>query len=327
MFTRILCIEDFFAGVGVSNIKAKYGINSERSIRRWLVEWGNDVYDEALAWNVEKQKNTYRMKGGGRKLEDPDLERHLLHFMNQLHADRLQLLNPLLVLEALFQRPNFKGGPDSPGWKAKVANYLQAFNFVWRSPTTIGQKLPQGWMGKWYLCSMFYYVKTEGIPLHLSFNGDETKFLKNFVSSKQLAIKGSKEVPCATEGQEKDGVSCFLYTDGNGVHQDPFFFIPGGTAPNRPQLAQGVKHQRGTIRDKLDRAVAAGTLDPRHKFWVNESGVMDTEATMYLIDCHGNTKARDESGKFVLSSLLIDSHKPHKTDLVKETCDPKGQYG
>jgi hypothetical protein len=179
VYTRLLCIQDFFAGVGVRNIMKKYAVKSEQSIRRWLVEWGKDVYDDAVGWTVEKQKHTFRMKGGGRKLEDSDLEHHLLDFMQQLQEDRLQVLNPLLVLEALFHRPNFKGGPESPGWRGKVANFLQSFqarnNFVWRCPTTIGQKLPQGWMGKWYVCSMFYYIKTEGIPLSLCYNGDETK--------------------------------------------------------------------------------------------------------------------------------------------------------
>ena len=154
VYTRLLCIQDFFAGVGVRNIMNKYAVKSERSIRRWLVEWGKDVYDDAVTWTVEKQKSTFRMKGAGRKLEDSDLEQHLLRFMQELHEDRLQVLNPLLVLEAIFQRPNFKGGPESPGWRGKVANFLQSFqarnNFVWRCPTTIGQKLPQGWMGKWY---------------------------------------------------------------------------------------------------------------------------------------------------------------------------------
>ena len=112
-----------------------------------------------------------------------------------------------------------------------------------------------------------------------------------------------------------------MYTNGNGVKEEPFFILTGAVAPNRPQLATGAKRKTGTIRDKLDRAIAAGRLDRRHKCWINESGVMDTEAAMYLIECHGTTKPKNGDGSYVLSSLLIDSHKPHKTDLVKEKCD------
>ena len=53
IYTRLLCVEDYAAGVPVSEIMRKYEIKSERSIRRWLIEWGNDVYDEAAQWGVE----------------------------------------------------------------------------------------------------------------------------------------------------------------------------------------------------------------------------------------------------------------------------------
>ena len=159
--TRMMCIEDFFAGTCMKSILTKYQINSERSVRRWLNEYGNNVYDEALTWGVERQKSTFRLDGAGHPLEDPGLEKHLLDFMAQLREDKVQFLAPLLVMEALFQRPNFKGGHNAPNFKSKVANFMQSFiarnNIAWRTPTTIGQKLPQGWMGKWFICSMYYY--------------------------------------------------------------------------------------------------------------------------------------------------------------------------
>ena len=62
MYTRLLCIEDFFAGISVCNIMHEYGIKSERAVRRWLVEWGNDLYDQAITWTVEKQKNVFRRR-------------------------------------------------------------------------------------------------------------------------------------------------------------------------------------------------------------------------------------------------------------------------
>ena len=120
---------------------------------------------------------------------------------------------------------------------------------TWRAPTTIGQKLPEGWMGKWFFCSMFYYMKTEGIPNKRAYNGDETKFYKCFVSRRQIAEKGSTQVCAGTDGSEKDGISTFLYTDGDAVPQRPFFNVQGEVAPNRPQLQSNMKRKRGTVRD------------------------------------------------------------------------------
>ena len=86
-------------------------------------------------------------------------------------------------------------------------------------------------MGKWFCCSLYYYVKTEGVPNKRAYNGDETKFLRTFVANKQIAEKGAKEVYAGTEGDEKDGFSCFLYTDADAVPQRPFFIRQGEVAP------------------------------------------------------------------------------------------------
>ena len=48
---------------------------------------------------------------------------------------------------------------------------------------------------------------------------------------------------------------------------------------------------------------------------------MDQEAMMHLITCIGNRKEKLPSGQYVLSSLLVDSHRSHKTDPVKMLCD------
>ena len=68
----------------MKSILNKYQINSGRSVRRWLTEYGNNVYDEALTWGVERQKSTFRLEGAGK---DSDLEKHLLDFMAQLRED------------------------------------------------------------------------------------------------------------------------------------------------------------------------------------------------------------------------------------------------
>ena len=68
-----------------------------------------------------------------------------------------------------------------------VVRFRERNNFVWRMPTTVGQKRPPGAEGKWFLCSEFYYIKTKGIPKKFNYNGDETKVIHEFVAKKQMA--------------------------------------------------------------------------------------------------------------------------------------------
>ena len=204
-------MEYWFAGMSQEEVCQKYDIVSTRSLRRWLQEWGSGVYDDCMDCSVVNLKNSKRMSEAGHPLEDPDLEKLLLKFMKELKEDKLQFISPLLVMEALFHRPSWKGGVDSAGFTGRGQNYIQLFmarnNFSWRCPTTVGQKLPLGWMGKWFCCSLFYYIKSEGIPKNMSMNGDETKFWRCFVAKKQIAGKGEKEVCAGTDGDEKDGIS------------------------------------------------------------------------------------------------------------------------
>ena len=83
---------------------------------------------------------------------------------------------------------------------------------------------------------MFYYIKTGGIPLHLSYNGDETKFWKNFVSSKQLAIKGAKEVPCSTEGRKKMVLAASYTQKAMVCTKTPFLSFQAPLLPIDPSL-------------------------------------------------------------------------------------------
>ena len=83
-----------------------------------------------------------------------------------------------------------------------------------------------------------------------------------------------------TDGDEKDRISTFLFTDADAVPQCPFFILQVEVAPNRPQLATTLKHKRSTVRDTLDRAVRDGRLDLWHDTCVNKAGFMDTEAML-----------------------------------------------
>ena len=48
---------------------------------------------------------------------------------------------------------------------------------------------------------------------------------------------------------------------------------------------------------------------------------MTSEAMRHLVSCIGKRKRLDSSGRYEVSSLLVDSHSAHKTDAVKDMCD------
>ena len=115
------------------------------------------------------------------------------------------------------------GSPRFSGFMSRVQNYIQLFiarnNFAWRALTTIGQKLPVRWMGKWFCCPLYSYIKTKGVPNNLAWNGNKPKFWRTFVAKKQIGEKGTKEACAGTDRDESDGTSTFLHTDANAVPQ------------------------------------------------------------------------------------------------------------
>ena len=61
MYERFLAMEDWFHGMSQESVCEKYAITSSRSLRRWLKEWGQGMYDECMEWSVaelkKKEKN------------------------------------------------------------------------------------------------------------------------------------------------------------------------------------------------------------------------------------------------------------------------------
>ena len=99
---------------------------------------GSGIYDECMEWSVSDLKNKKRMGGAGHPLEVPEFEKILLKFMKDLKEDKQQFITPLLVNEALFHRPSWKGGVESTGFMGRAQNDTQLFmarnNLSWRCP-------------------------------------------------------------------------------------------------------------------------------------------------------------------------------------------------
>ena len=270
------------------------------------------------------KKKTFKIGNLGRKVENKQLEEHLLTFMKNLDEAHLQFVSSLLILEALDEYPNWLGGVTAPRFIDRAHQFVQRFRernkLVWRMPTTIGQKRPPGAEGKWFLCAEFYYIKTKGIPKKYNYNGDETKVIHEPVAKKQMAKRGVKRVHAMTTGREKEGNSVFLGTDGCGVKNRPFIILKGSQTANRPTSVTHARHKTCTIRGQIEEAKSKGLVDKWFDYWVNETGTMNEEAHLYMLERHFKRVRRENNEPTVRMSLLEDSHSSHKTKRVTMLC-------
>ena len=177
--------------------------------KRWAKDFADCKYDDCFLWTLERRNKTFKVGNLGRKVDNQALEDHLLKFMANLDEANVQFLSSLLILEALDEFPNWLGGVNAPRFMDRASQFVKRFrernNLVWRMPTTIGQKRPPGYEGKWFLCAEFYSIKTKGIPKKYNYNGDETKVLHEQVAKKQMCKRGVKRVHALTSGREKEG--------------------------------------------------------------------------------------------------------------------------
>ena len=322
--TRLDLIDDYYHGVTIDELLVKYNVATQKSISRWLKEFGEGRYDVCFMWTVERRRNTFKIGNLGRKVENPQLEVHLLRFMAALDEAHLQFLGSMLILEALEEFPGWLGGVDAPRFMDRAHQYILRFrernSLVWRMPTTVGQKRPAGFEQKWFLCAEFYYVKTKGIPKKYNYNGDETLVLHEQVSKKQIAKKGVKRVHALTTGGEKEGNSVYLGTDGCGGKVRPFILFKGSQTANRPTSLTAARQKKGTIRFQVEEAKRKGLVDPWFDFWVNDSGTMNEEAHCFMLDRQFKRIRREEKQPHTRMSMLEDSHSSHKTKRVAMTC-------
>ena len=126
------------------------------------------------------------------------------------------------------------GGASSPKFTKRISDFLRHWRTrnkkKLRKPTSTGQKLPEGYTGKWEACSYYFYLETKGVPPENCYHGDETKVLYEDIPNKVIADEGAKSVPCKTSGQEKDGVTAFLVQNTFG-RKLPLFPIFKGDTP------------------------------------------------------------------------------------------------
>ena len=115
-------------------------------------------------YTQEELKQMYRLKGAGRRVKDPVLEKKLIDYYNQLREELYPITTELLAYECLTHDDKFLGGSSSPLFTKRISDFLrhwrQRNKKNLRKPTSTGQKLPDGYTGKWEACSCYFYLDT-----------------------------------------------------------------------------------------------------------------------------------------------------------------------
>ena len=74
------------------------------------------------------------------------------------------------------------------------------------------------------------------------------------------------------------------------------------------------------MRGQVEEARKKGLVDPWFDFWVNESGTMNEEAHLFMLEKHFKRARRENDQPTIRMSMLEDAHCSHKTQRVSLLC-------
>ena len=161
-----------------------------------------------------------------------------MKYYNELKQELYPITTELLAYECLTHDEKFLGGSTSPLFTKRISDFLRQWRLRnqkrLRTPTSAGQKLPDGYTGKWEACAYYFYLETKGVPPENAWHGDETRIPVEETPSKVIADVGQKDVPVRTSGQEKDGLTAFLVQNTFGAKLPLYPILRGNTLANRP---------------------------------------------------------------------------------------------
>ena len=307
--------------------REKYKVPPRRT-REWLQEYDvGKMSNLRTQYTQEELKGMYKLKGAGRPIKDPVLEQKLIDYYNELEENLYPISSELLAYECLAHKEDFMGGASSPGFTTRIADYLRNWRKrnlkTLRKPTSTGQKLPEGYEGKWEATSYYFYLKTKGIDPEYAYHGDETRMPVETIPNKVYAQIGAKRVPVRTSGQDKSGLTAFLVQNSYGSKLPLYPILKGDAAASRP--GAHTKKNTSSIRQRFQEVIDRKRAERgSHKgwkslmFWVNEHAYMDQESFLHFGATNWKYRA-DPSGEFQPQSiLLLDDLKTHKTKKVRE---------
>ena len=138
----------------VKEAKVKYNNPDRKRVAEWLKEHDKGLYSNLPSmYTQEELKKMYRLKGAGRKVNDEVLEKKLVDYYNSLKEELYPITTELLAYECLAHNELFLGGATSPNFTSRISDFLRHWRKrnlkTLRKPTSTGQKLPDGYTGKW----------------------------------------------------------------------------------------------------------------------------------------------------------------------------------
>ena len=298
-----------------------------RRLRQWLIEYDRGDYANlGSLYTMEELKKRTRLKGGGAKVKDEVLEEKLVTYYNQLRDELYPITTELLAYECLTHDEKFLGGSSSPNFTKRVSDFLRHWrkrnNKRLRKPTSTGQKLPDGYTGKWEACSYYFYLETKGVPTKNVYHGDETKVWVEETPGKVYADAGAKRVPVRTSGQDKDNLTGFLVQNAYGEKLPLYPILRGDTTANRPGMH--IKKNNSSIRQRFQEVINrnAGVRQKKEwrnlQFWVNDTSFMDQQSFLHWGRTIWKYRADSSGENQPISVLLLDDLSSHKTKLIMD---------
>ena len=193
----------------------EFGVDPKR-IREWCKQ-----KDDLVAKKKSGQSNRKRLNGGGRNVQDEDMEEAVFNWIMNLRSCNLSVSRRMIREQAKAHGP--QGFAASRGW-------LQLFmKLSLRRKTTVCQSAPADSIPK--LISYIGHLRKLQIQHKYTndciFAMDETACWMDMPSDTTVAITGSHSVPVKTTGHEKDHFTVILTARADGTKTRPYVVFKG----------------------------------------------------------------------------------------------------
>lgn len=257
-----------------------------KRIREWCKQKSVISTLKKKRGNAERK----RLKGGGRKVHDDEMEDALFSWIAVMRENNLRVSRRMIRAKAL-DYSSIEGFRASNGWLVK---FLHRNGLSLRRKTSISQSLPADYIPK----LVSFIVRLRNIQREHKYQEsniiamDETACWMDMPSSTTIDHVGARSISLKTTGHDKDHYTVILTARADGTKLKPYIVFKG----------------KGTRLMKQLQCIPGIIV----RFSTN--GWMNTELTIdYLHSVVGRLA-------FNKRLLVWDAYKCHTCDAVKEEC-------
>ena len=206
---------------------------SEGCIRQWRKK------EDRLRHLKQKCSGSrIRLDGAGRCLKDPGFDKDLLEWFLDQRQNGIAITSQLLRLQAqrMNKNPSFKA---STGW---YRQWKKRHGVSTRYKTSLAQRLPKN--AEINVTNFHHFViqqrQKHSYSLHNIINMDETLVRFDMPGKKTLTLQGSRTVPVATTGADKECFTVALAVRGDGEKMDSVVILKGVQMPKDLRVPKGI---------------------------------------------------------------------------------------